>query len=92
VTEALLTPHVLSAGAWIGGGLFATFAYRRLLRTTGADTIVDLDQSVAGRYFPLSVVVVLLSGVALVLESDVRGWTTGFVVIGLVVIVLSGVL
>lgn len=90
--EALLVVHILAAAAWIGGGLFATTSFSTLARQIGVKQVGSLDEAIGSRYFGTSVVVLVLSGIALVLNSDAYGWGDTFVSIGLGVVVVDGAL
>ena len=74
--EALLVVHILAVAAWIGGGLFAATSFSTLARQIGVKQVGSLDEAIGSRYFGTSVVVLVLSGIALVLNSDAYGWAT----------------
>lgn len=42
-------------------------------------------------YFPVAIGMILLSGAALVINSSAFGWSSGFVIVGIAVLVLSSV-
>ena len=90
--DGLLTIHILAAAAWIGGGLFATVSFTRLAESIGLKRLAALDNAIGTKFFGTSVVLVLLSGVGLVLTEDSFGWTDAFVLIGIAVIVIDGIL
>ncbi len=90
--ELLLTIHILSAAAWIGGGLFATFSYSSLAETVGLKRLGALDQTLGARFFGTAVVALVLSGVGLVLGSPAIGWGDAFVLIGIGVVIVDGIL
>ena len=87
----LLMVHILAAGAWIGGSLYATFANSREAAEDGSAKVLSVKQYFAARFFGVAVVVLVLSGVGLVTVSDVFGWGTAFVLIGMAVVVVDGV-
>ena len=90
--EILLTVHILAAAAWIGGGLFAGTSYPVMARSVGLEKLGELDDAVGSKYFGASVVVLILTGVALVLMSETYGWTTAFVLIGIGAVVVDSAL
>lgn len=90
--EILLIVHILSAAAWIGGALFALTSFSALANRGGLSQIADVDEAVGSKYFGASVVLLLLSGVALVLTSDAFGWGDAFVLIGIGIVVVDGAL
>lgn len=81
----MLLFHVLGAAAWIGGGLFAMFAFTRLVNSgdEGAGSALERIAAGADRYFGPAAVVTLLTGIGLVLVSDAFGWGDAFVLIGI---------
>ena len=89
--EALLFLHILSAASWIGGGLFAMFAYGRLAGSGPGSAGRALRQLSEGgnRYFGTAAGLTLLTGIILVLTSDPYGWGDVFVIIGLSAFVFS---
>ena len=91
--DGLLFLHILGAAGWIGGGLFATYAYSTVARIgpPAASGILAAFEKRAGAYFGITAGLVLLSGVGLVLTSDAYGWGDTFVLIGLGAFLLSGI-
>jgi uncharacterized membrane protein len=90
--EFLLIVHILSAAAWIGGGLFALTSFPKLASQVGVKEVGHLDESVGSRFFGIAIVLLLLSGIGLVLTSDAFGWSDAFVLTGIGVIVVEGAL
>lgn len=90
--EFLLIIHILSAAAWIGGGLFSLVSFPALARQVGVKEVGRLDESIGSKFFGSAMVLLLLSGIALVLTSDAFGWGDAFVLIGIGVIVIEGAL
>jgi uncharacterized membrane protein len=86
----LLIVHILAAGVWIGGSFYATFANSREAADAGAAKVLSEKQYFASRFFGTAVSVLVLSGVGLVILSDVFGWRTAFVLIGIAVVVVDG--
>ena len=87
--EILLTIHILAAAIWIGGGIYATLSYRRHAEAGSLRKVVEVDQKI-GALFGISIGLLLLSGIAMVLNSDRFSFTHAFVIIGIGAIVLSG--
>ncbi len=83
--ELFLIIHILSAAAWIGGGLLNVFAGPRMAKAGGPATMAwigVLSESVT-RFFVPAGVLTALSGIALVIVDDQFGWTSLFVGIGI---------
>lgn len=87
--EGLLTLHILAAAVWIGGGIYALLSYRRHAALGTLRSAMTADQKV-GSVFGISIGLLLLSGIALVLNSERFSFTHAFVLIGIGAIVLSG--
>ena len=90
--ELLLTIHILAAAAWIGGGLFAGVSFSKLATQMGLGPLRALDDSVGPKFFGTAVGVMVLSGAGLVMMSETVGWGSVFVLVGIAVVVLDGVL
>ena len=90
--DGLLVLHILSAAAWIGGGLYAWYAFTHLARAGGeAGASVPLLARTADRYFGPAAGLTLLTGIVLVLTVDPWGWTDAFVLVGLGVFLFSAI-
>lgn len=89
--NGLLFLHVLSAAAWIGGGLFAVWIYPRIAKSgvSGAGTALKAVAEKAGSFFGPAAGLTLLTGIILVLTRDEWGWGDTFVIVGLAVWVFS---
>jgi uncharacterized membrane protein len=90
--DLLLTVHILSAAAWLGGGLFAMVSFPRQAAESGLKKLLALDEAIGSKFFGTAVGLLLLSGIGLVLDSDAFGWGDGFVLIGFGTIVVDGAL
>ena len=90
--DLLLTIHILSAAAWIGGALYATISLPRHAANAGVAKTLAVDQWLGPRFFGTAVGLLLLSGIGLVVDSEVFGWGDAFVLIGIGVIVISSAL
>ena len=90
--EFLLIVHILAAAAWIGGSLFAGVSFSAMASTLGLKSLRSLDESIGTRYFGTAVGLLLLSGIGLVFSSDQFGWGNAFVLIGIGVVVVDGIL
>src|SRR5512145_1478565 len=90
--DFLLFLHIVGAAGWIGGGLFAMFAYPAVARSgpPAAASILKGFEKRSGAFFGITSGLVLLSGIALVLTSDAFGWGDAFVLIGLGAFLISG--
>ena len=90
--DVLLTIHILAAAGYIGGGAYSLFVLPGSVREMGLKTAMAKDQSLGNKFFGTTVGVLLLSGIGLILDSDVYGWGDTFVLIGIGVIVVSGII
>ncbi len=90
--EGLLILHILSAAAWIGGGLYSWFSFTQLAKagSEAGDSVPRLAET-ADRYFGPAAGLTLLSGIALVVFVDPWGWTDTFVLVGLGVFLFSAI-
>ena len=95
MTELLLVIHVLSAAAWIGGAFLSGFVAPRLARS-GIDGAPLAWARVAGeasaKYFNPAGILTALSGIGLVLTSEVYDWSDTFVSIGLGVVIATALI
>ena len=91
MTETLLVLHILSAAAWIGGGLLNGYLGPKMAAAGGPVAIQWLKVGIqaGGRYFVPAGVLTGLTGIALVLVDDAYDWSDGFVGIGLAIVVIS---
>ena len=95
VTHFLLIIHILAAAAWIGGALLSGFAGPRMARSgvEGAPLAWARVAAEAGaKYFNPAGILTALSGIGLVLTSDVYDWGDTFVSIGLGVVVVTALI
>ena len=92
--DTLLIIHILAAGAWIGGSLTVRFLTGRM-RTAGHDTganFMAAYERMGRAYFPPAAIVILLTGILLVLDSDFYAFRNTFVIIGILVVVAGALL
>lgn len=94
MTETLLVIHVLSAVAWVGGGLFNGFIGPRMAKAGGETAMNWIRTAIqaASRYFFPAGVITLLSGIGVVLSDEAYDFAAPFVGVGLGVAVLAMVL
>jgi hypothetical protein len=94
MTEAFLILHVLSAAAWIGGGLLNGYLGPRMAAAGGPVAIQWLKVGIlaGGRYFVPAGLLTGLTGIVLVLVDDAYDWADAFVGIGLAIVLISLVL
>ena len=90
--EALLTIHILGVALWLGGGMYSVFTLPGNARMSSLKEAFSVDKAVGGKYFGTAFVLIFLSGIGLVIDSAAVGWGTAFVLIGIGVFVISGVL
>ncbi|MGH8871272.1 MAG: hypothetical protein ACRDWS_04800 [Acidimicrobiia bacterium] len=94
MTEFLLVIHILSAAAWIGGGFLTGFVGPRIA-TSGREATLGWARVVAEagtKFFNPVGILTALSGIGLVLVSDVYDWSDGFVSIGLAVVIAGALI
>jgi hypothetical protein len=95
MSELLLIAHILAAAAWIGGGLLNGFVAPRISRSglEGASLAWARVAAQAGtRYFNPAGLLTALSGIGLVVVSDVYDWSDAFVSIGIAVVIAAGLI
>jgi hypothetical protein len=95
MSELLLIVHILAAAAWIGGGLLNGFVAPRISRSglEGASIAWARVAAQAGtRYFNPAGLLTALSGIGLVVVSDVYDWSDAFVSIGIAVVIAAGLI
>jgi hypothetical protein len=90
--DFLLVVHVLAAAAWIGGSLFAGYSFSFLAAIRDLKTVKSVEEGTGGKFFGTAVVLMFLSGAALVIISDRFGWGHAFVLIGIGAIAVEGIL
>jgi len=87
----LLTVHIFAAAVWVGASLYAGFSYPRHAGNGTLRGVIAVDQKLGSIVIGSAIGVVLLSGVGLVMVSDVFGFGHAFVLIGIGAIVVSSV-
>ncbi len=92
--DGLLLLHIVGVAAWLGGGVYAFFMYPALARMepAAAGQALQRLKTVEDKFFGPASGLVLLSGVGLVLTSEVFGWGDAFVLIGLGAFVIAAVI
>lgn len=92
--ETLLILHIVAVAAWLGGALVTIFVGPRMGRAGGETSLTwaRLARELSMKFFNPAAILVLLTGIGLVLNSDAFGWSDAFVTIGFVAIVLTAIL
>ena len=90
--DVLLTIHILGAAGFIGAGAYSLVVLGSDVREMGLVRVMARDERLGNRFFGVVVGFLLLSGIGLVLQSDVYNWGDAFVLIGIGAIVASGIL
>jgi hypothetical protein len=92
--NVLLVIHIAAAGAWLGASVTQMVVAPMLTRQSAevASAWMTASMSLAKRLYPIAGGVVFAAGIALVLVSDIYGFSDVFVGIGIVVVVLGGIL
>ena len=92
--DTLLIIHILAAGTWIGGSMAVTYLNRRL-RAKGHETgaaFMKAFEQMGRTFYPPAAIVVLITGILLVVDSDVYAFEDAFVVIGIATVIAGAVL
>ena len=94
MTETLLVIHVLSAVAWLGGGMFNGFVGPRMGKIGGETAMNWIRTAIdaASKYFIPAGFATLLSGIALVMADEAYDFSMAFVGIGIAVAVVALIL
>lgn len=90
--DGLLFVHIVGAAMWLGGGIYALYAYSRIGGSAGEAAGTSLNALAArnGWYFGIATLLVLASGIGMVIVNDEFGWTDAFVLVGIGGIVVEG--
>ena len=91
----LLFIHLTAAFVWVGGALMLVFLNARANRSGDSTQVIRMaaNNEFSGRVvFNTSGVITLLAGVGLVLESDVWGFSMGWIIFAIVVVIASAIL
>jgi uncharacterized membrane protein len=95
MTDLLLIVHVLTAAAWIGGSFLTGFVAPRMARSDAQDAALAWARVAAeagAKYFNPAGILTALSGIGLVLTSDIYDWSDTFVSIGLGVVIATALI
>ena len=94
MNDFLLIVHVLAASTWIGAGVFSGFAGSRIAREGGPAALgwARVSREAGLKVFNPAGLLTALSGILLVVFSDVYEWGDTFVTIGLTVVVIAGII
>ncbi|MEX1124057.1 MAG: hypothetical protein WD895_07235 [Acidimicrobiia bacterium] len=94
MNDLLLIVHVLAAATWIGAGVFSGFAGPRMAREGGPAALgwTRVANEAGLKVFNPAGILTALSGILLVVFSDVYDWGDAFVTVGLVVVVAAAVI
>jgi uncharacterized membrane protein len=95
MTDLLVIIHILSAAAWIGGSFLTGFVAPRMASSDAQGAALAWARVAAeagAKYFNPAGILTALSGIGLVLTSDVYGWSDTFVSIGLGVVIATALI
>lgn len=89
--ETLLTIHILSAAAWIGGSMLLGFAGPRMGRAGGpaAGAWLKVVLEAVNRFFIPAAVLTLATGLLIVSTQDPWDWSDAFVGIGIAAVLVA---
>lgn len=94
MNELILIVHILSAAAWIGGGLLGGFVAPRMARSGAGASLgwARVSAEAGTKYFNPAGILTVLTGIGLVLVSDLYDWSDTFVSIGLGVAIATALI
>jgi len=94
LNDFLLIVHVLAAATWIGAGVLSGFVGSHMAREGEAAALgwARVSREAGLKVFNPAGLLTALSGILLVVVSDVYEWADTFVTVGLIVVVLAGVI
>ncbi|MDP9494369.1 MAG: hypothetical protein M3P87_03930 [Actinomycetota bacterium] len=94
MNEFLLIVHVLAAATWVGAGVLSGFVGSHIAREGGAAALgwARVSKEAGLKVFNPAGLLTAVSGILLVVSSDIYDWADTFVTVGLAVVVLTGVI
>jgi hypothetical protein len=94
MNDLILILHILSAAAWLGGGLLSGFAAPRMARNGAAASLgwARVSAEAGSKYFNPAGILTVLTGIGLVLVGDLYEWSDTFVSIGLGVAIATALI
>lgn len=89
--EVLLVVHIIAAAGWIGGVLAEVMTTRRLVARGGSTAAAWMETVVFwGRaFYTPAAIVILATGVGLVLDSALYGFSSAFVSVGFLAVIVG---
>jgi hypothetical protein len=91
--DILLVIHIAAAGSWLGANLIQAIVPGVLgAESSAAASWFRTTEKLSGRFYIPVGVTVLVTGILLVLNSDLYGFGSTFVTIGFVAVVIGAVL
>lgn len=89
----LLVVHIAAVGAWLGANVMQALVPGLIgPNSAAASAWFRVTEKLSGRFYIPVGVTVLITGVLLVLDSEVYGFGTTFVTIGFVAIIVGAIL
>lgn len=94
MNDFLLIIHVLAAATWIGAGALSGFVGSRMAREGGPAALswARVSREAGLKVFNPAGLLTALSGVLLVVFSEVYDWADTFVTVGLTVVVITAII
>lgn len=92
--EAVVTLHILSGFAWVGGGFTLMLGARNIKRTEGhgaAEQMLDGLETTTKWLFGIAPPLVLLTGIVQVLMSEQYDWSDLWIILALVLFVFTAI-
>lgn len=94
MNDFFLILHILGAAAWLGGGFLTGFVGPRMGRQ-GTDASIGwarVSAEAGTKFFNTAGIVTVLSGIGLVVVSEVYDWADTFVSIGFGIAIATGLI
>ncbi len=92
--EAVLTIHILSGFAWVGGGFGLMLGARNVKRADGqatADQMVGALETTTRWLFGIAPPLVLITGIAQVLMSEQHDWSQLWIILAITLFVFTAI-
>lgn len=91
--ELALFLHVLAAGTWLGGNVSRFVLNRRFVEEgSGLATFLRGTVDMGTRQYTPAAIILLITGIWMVAENDVYGFSEAFVSVGFAMVIIGGVL
>lgn len=92
--EAIVTVHILSGFAWVGGGFALMLGARNIKKAEGqatADQTVGVFETTTKWLFGIAPPLVLITGIVQVLMSEQHDWSQLWIILAIVLFVFTAI-